>query len=283
MGPPCTQYPSVPNPWREPTPAIYPPAALVPGRRSAFAPPARTPEDVAVWHPQDVWAEDADFGHALRLVATCPRPVVGRLPRPGAGGMWGGPVGDGAWHAHATEVAAGTGGRPVQFFSGYPDFSPWAVFVCRFDHVAGTPADFARADAILQRAWDLPNVTAARRWRREYAYTWHHHEDARTLLLVPRAVHAGVAHAGGASRARRGSPPPSQGYEGGWQAALLSPSEPPLPLLSAPARRPAMQSRSTAPTKAPPAHEQLAPQEAVAFTQRAAALTAGAQSGSWGS
>lgn len=283
-----TQSPRSPNPWRDPPPAAsYRPTSSASGRRSASAPPARTPEALAVWHPQNVWAEESNFGDALRLLTASPRPLTGRLPRPGAGGMWGGRVGDGAWHPHGAEVAAGTGGRPVQFFSGYPDFSPWAVFVCRFDDVAGTAADFTRADAILQRAWNLPNVTATRRWRREHAYTWHHHEDARTLLLVPRAVHGGVAHAGGASRARRGSPPLTAGYEGGWQEALLSSHEPPLPLLPAPApapaHRPATQSRSARTTDAAPAQRQSAPQEAVASTQRAAARTAGAQSGSWDS
>ena len=260
MGTTRTQPLHLPNPWREPPSVAHDrPTAGASGRRSASAPPARTPEALAVWHPQGVWAEEGDLGDALRLLTASLRPPTGRLPRPGAGGMWGGRVGDGAWHPHGAEVAAGTGGRPVQFFSGYPDFSPWAVFVCRFDDVAGTAADFTRADAVLQRAWHLPNVTAARRWRREHAYTWHHHEDARTLLLVPRAVHGGVPHGGGASRARRGSPPSVPGYEGGWQAALLSADQPPHALLPTPAPGPAMQSRGARRAGAAPVHQQPAP------------------------
>ena len=35
-------------------------------------------------------------------------------------------------------------------------------------------------------------------------YTWHHHQDGKTLMPVLTSVHSNVAHTGGAATIRRG-------------------------------------------------------------------------------
>ncbi|MDO4709773.1 MAG: HNH endonuclease [Pseudomonadota bacterium] len=36
-------------------------------------------------------------------------------------------------------------------------------------------------------------------WRREHNYTWHEHQDCKTVQLVPREVHCNTRHRGGVS------------------------------------------------------------------------------------
>jgi hypothetical protein len=72
---------------------------------------------------------------------------------------------------------------------GFPDFEPYAIAKATIDpSFAGNHStDFTEANrqANIQRVPD--------------GYTWHHHQDARTLLLVPIDVHEAVRHAGGVS------------------------------------------------------------------------------------
>lgn len=188
-------------------------------QRSASAPAPQQRAARAVSEAEhNVWADAAELAHAFASLGPISLRAVGeRLPRPGANGTWSGRVGDGAWHPHKEAVAATTGGRPVQFYRGYPDFSPWAALTCSFDGLTGGAADFTRADDVLRAHLALPNRSAASAWRRVHGYTWHHHEDARTLQLVPRLLHANVAHAGGASLARRGQAAEPNLFAAAWE------------------------------------------------------------------
>ncbi|MFF5234696.1 LamG-like jellyroll fold domain-containing protein [Dactylosporangium sp. NPDC000521] len=79
--------------------------------------------------------------------------------------------------------------------AGYPDFSPYAVEQVVFggDGFAGnTTTDFTDADRM-----------AGMTGRRPRGWTWHHHEDGRTMQLILTEVHNGVRHAGGRALARR--------------------------------------------------------------------------------
>jgi filamentous hemagglutinin len=73
---------------------------------------------------------------------------------------------------------------------GFPDFSPYArpgstvQFQPRF---RGDVAD----EALANRRIGLT--------RTPDGYTWHHHQDTQTMMLVPTDLHRGVRHAGGAS------------------------------------------------------------------------------------
>ena len=104
----------------------------------------------------------------------------------------------------------------MHFFAGYPDFARWAKAHVELPEVVGTIKDFALADRSLAREWNMPSAAAAARWRRDERYTWHHHQDAKTLLLVPMELHANVPHAGGASLARKGAA--DDEFEPDWRA-----------------------------------------------------------------
>jgi hypothetical protein len=72
---------------------------------------------------------------------------------------------------------------------GFPDFSPYAEARARIEpHFEGNQkSDFVEANrqAGFERTPD--------------GYTWHHHQDTQTLLLVPRDIHRAVRHASGVS------------------------------------------------------------------------------------
>jgi hypothetical protein len=83
---------------------------------------------------------------------------------------------------------------------GFPDFTPYSEINVTIE-VTGVPrTDFARANA----AAGLTETPAG--------YTWHHHQDGRTMQLVPSTLNnvsmGGVAHTGGATFVDvLGSPP----------------------------------------------------------------------------
>jgi A nuclease of the HNH/ENDO VII superfamily with conserved WHH len=72
---------------------------------------------------------------------------------------------------------------------GFPDFSPYAIATVTFDpnFLGNYTSDFTEATrkAGLETMLD--------------GYTWHHHQDARTMQLVPIELHDAVRHAGGVS------------------------------------------------------------------------------------
>jgi hypothetical protein len=70
---------------------------------------------------------------------------------------------------------------------GYPDFAPYATHTITIDpHFSGNrPKD----DVIANKKAGLSV--------KPRGYTWHHHQDGRTMQLVPRLLHDAVKHAGG--------------------------------------------------------------------------------------
>lgn len=76
---------------------------------------------------------------------------------------------------------------------GCPDFRGYMIKEVKLDGLAGeNPADAARANEAIGL-----NETPA-------GYTWHHHQDGRTMQLVPADLHNAVRHTGGAARIRGG-------------------------------------------------------------------------------
>jgi len=69
---------------------------------------------------------------------------------------------------------------------GFPDFSPYARNTARFPNgFQGSAADFAAAN----RQVGLPSTPRG--------FTWHHHQDTRTMQLIPTDMHEAIRHAGG--------------------------------------------------------------------------------------
>ena len=71
---------------------------------------------------------------------------------------------------------------------GYPDFSPYAEKELKIKGLNGNHAhDFKLANQ------------AAGYKRTPDNFTWHHHEDMETMLLIPTDLHQAIRHSGGAS------------------------------------------------------------------------------------
>ena len=70
---------------------------------------------------------------------------------------------------------------------GYPDFSPYAARSVEIDMKGNYTSDFAAANQAANLA-DTPE-----------GYTWHHHQDCRTMQLAPSDLHGAVRHTGGVS------------------------------------------------------------------------------------
>ncbi|GAB3428613.1 HNH endonuclease signature motif containing protein [Flindersiella endophytica] len=80
----------------------------------------------------------------------------------------------------------------VQFsYEAFPEFARYATAIVQLDEGFGPTrkADERRA----RRAWHDQTGEVLD----EAGYTWHHHEDGRTLLLVPTDVHDATRHHGG--------------------------------------------------------------------------------------
>jgi len=80
----------------------------------------------------------------------------------------------------------------IPFNNGFPDFSSVTIKEVNIANLSGTAKDF-----------DLANRAAGLSKTPE-GYTWHHVEDASTMQLVPRDIHAATGHTGGAAWLKAG-------------------------------------------------------------------------------
>lgn len=81
----------------------------------------------------------------------------------------------------------------VQFDAeGYPDFSSYATEIVEIDMKGNHTTDYQQANE------------AAGLDRTPEGFTWHHHQDGKTMLLVPSDIHSAVRHTGGVSTIRHG-------------------------------------------------------------------------------
>ncbi|WP_135212625.1 HNH endonuclease [Vitreimonas flagellata] len=91
-------------------------------------------------------------------------------------------------------------GVSVTYRDGFPDFSPFmrhpsGVRSVTIENMTGTPADFRAANAAAGRPeWGR---AAPEDW------TWHHHQDGRTMQLIPTNINDKFPHIGGAAIVRR--------------------------------------------------------------------------------
>ena len=121
---------------------------------------------------------------------------------PVSNGEWTGTPGDSEWRSNLPAVNKLTRNRPIRFRKGYIDLSPYEVTHYNFENLDGTSSDFDLADERHAIEMRFENAKAVREWRSLHKLSWHHHEDGRTLQLVPRALNA-IPHRGGASLLRK--------------------------------------------------------------------------------
>lgn len=85
---------------------------------------------------------------------------------------------------------------PIKFNQfGYPDFTPYVRQTIKSTKLTGAhSSDYIIADRAMRKK--IPG------WRRPPNMTWHHHQDKKTMQLIPTDIHNAVRHSGGASRLR---------------------------------------------------------------------------------
>jgi hypothetical protein len=69
--------------------------------------------------------------------------------------------------------------------TGHPDFSRYTIKKVDINMTGKRRTD----NALANQAAGFPETPLG--------YTWHHHENGKTMLLVPRDLHNAVAHTGG--------------------------------------------------------------------------------------
>jgi hypothetical protein len=135
---------------------------------------------------------------------------------PSSDGSWNGKVGESGWSSTKPEVIRVTGGDSVPFKKGFPIFDKW---ITRINGIKGEvkltkmkgnhSSDFRQSDKLFAEklGWFKPNGKAdtarVKDLRDTQNLTWHHHEDMRTMQLVPADLNNNVPHTGGASLVKK--------------------------------------------------------------------------------
>jgi hypothetical protein len=142
--------------------------------------------------------EDGNIG------PTSPR---ARLPSAKTG-TWQGEIGNSGWLSNNPEVIAITGGTPIPFVDGRPDFTRWSRLSINFEPGELTGyhgADVALTHAALAKSGN-PDVEAAgspAEYLKANGLTPHHATDT-CIQLVPEALNRIVQHIGSAADIRYG-------------------------------------------------------------------------------
>jgi hypothetical protein len=129
-------------------------------------------------------------------------PIRVRLPR--TNGNWtSGEPGNGLWQSDIPEVNAVTGGNPIEFKNGRPDFSPWSKGEIEFEpgKLNGTREDFNLVYDEIAREKGLSSRNAAREYLLDKGLTPHHLSNT-TIQLIPTDLHGNIPHIGSASDMR---------------------------------------------------------------------------------
>jgi A nuclease of the HNH/ENDO VII superfamily with conserved WHH len=130
--------------------------------------------------------------------------ITGSSRLPASNGQWSGTPGNSDWTSSNSDVNSVTGGQPIPFRDGYPDFSQWSEGTFIFDNLTGQNSDFGMVYDAVANEYGLANRTEAQNFLRELGLTPHHVEDGRTIQLIPTALHNNIPHIGGASHLRNG-------------------------------------------------------------------------------
>ncbi len=90
--------------------------------------------------------------------------------------------------------------------NGFPDFTPFSVMNVQIEGMTGERySDFIKANeaAGFGSKYDAHNKVHSGKFK---DYTWHHHEDCKTMQLVPKSLNNfndnGLSHTGGAAIAK---------------------------------------------------------------------------------
>lgn len=92
----------------------------------------------------------------------------------------------------------------IEFKDGYPDFTPISKADIIIDDFSKREINFPQADRKLAEQWSKQGKDGkewsagdVKQWRKDNNYTWHEHQDCKTMQLVPCEVHNNIPHDGG--------------------------------------------------------------------------------------
>lgn len=100
----------------------------------------------------------------------------------------------------------------IEYKNGIPDFSPISVAIVKIpDMTEIRPKNFRQADKACANQWNKEakdgktDWTRAdvENWRKENGYSWHEHNDMRTMYLVKSEIHLECKHLGGVSECKK--------------------------------------------------------------------------------
>lgn len=135
---------------------------------------------------------------------------------PKQGWKQGGERGNGPWNPKESglrpdkikKIESVTGGKPVQFKDGYPDFSEYTYKAEGLDGKSISGEVEVQLSETGNRSADIKLANGAMakklgldKFKEPEGYTWHHTEDGTTMQLVPSNLHNNVPHSGGVSLA----------------------------------------------------------------------------------
>ena len=99
----------------------------------------------------------------------------------------------------------------VTFRNGYPVFKPFVykdpttgrlasvrIEGMKGDYGTGPDGDFGKARFEYGKRLGLSDAQA-RKWIEPKGWTWHHHQNGKTMMLIPTPIHKNVRHRGGCS------------------------------------------------------------------------------------
>jgi uncharacterized protein YukE len=104
---------------------------------------------------------------------------------------------DGTW------VYTNKKGQTVRYPNGFPDFTPYSHPTVKpveieFANPTNRPLDYKNANIKSELNKDSdPPITSL--YEAPEGYTWHHHQDGKTMILVDKKVHREFTHTGGVS------------------------------------------------------------------------------------
>ncbi|MGF1486956.1 MAG: RHS repeat-associated core domain-containing protein [Prochloraceae cyanobacterium] len=124
-------------------------------------------------------------------------------------GAWSGTPGDSDWHSTKPAVNKFTGGEPIPYKGGFPNFNKWSQFDVDIQMKGNRTTDFSDPDKAFAKAqgWLKPDGTPYKKKAEDYRIknklTWHHNQNRKTMQLVPRGIHNNVPHSGGVSEIKK--------------------------------------------------------------------------------
>lgn len=93
------------------------------------------------------------------------------------------------WKSDIPKVNAITKGEGIPFKNGYPNFSKWSKAKMKFKNLNGTTKDFDKVYERIAKQKGFKNKTQAKKYLKEKGLTPHHHQEGKTIELIPSDLH----------------------------------------------------------------------------------------------